>query len=263
MRVLVNSPHTAFEYDLKTGQDICEYQTLKARMRDVDAVIHLAALRGVPESFSQARAYTKTNVLGSVNVLEASKGKRVILASSSSAGYNESPYASSKLAMENYAKVYRSQGLECVSLRYFNVFGPGQPLGAVIPTFISQMLKGEPITVYGNGFQCRDFTYVDNVVQATLQALTVTNFPRQAGPYDVGMGEPVGIRRLITILGDLIGAHAKVIHAPERPGDVLTSCAHTHETKELFGWEPDVGLEEGLKRTIAWHKEMYAHAGTR
>lgn len=260
-----NSKCDLIPYDYKNGCDVLDYHSLVKAIDTVDAIIHLAALRGVPESFNEALNYTEVNVLGSVNVLEASKGKRVVLASSSSVAHNQSPYAASKLSMEAFAKVYHQQGSPCVCLRYFNVFGPGQPsdkTGGVIPRFITALLEGRPVTIYDGGHQCRDFTYVDNVVQATLKALIVPNLP-SSGPYDVGMGEPVSVLKLLRTLEGIMKVKAKINFEPERPGDVRSSCAAPIETCQTFGWEPDVGFEEGLRRTVRWFKEQYAHARSR
>lgn len=270
VRYLLKGHHMVFGYDLVNGNDILDYQELKSHMRTANAVIHLAAKRGVPESMRASREYTETNVLGSVNVMEAARSlgiKRVILASSSSCGENRSPYAASKLSMEMYASMYAKLGLDTVCLRYFNVFGPGQSAdgddAAVIPKFIHQAMRGEPMMVYGEN-RVRDFTYVDNVVSATIAAMEAANVPSyRQGPFEVGSGKPMIIDALATMINSRIHGSAGWKRGPERNGDARISAANPSPMRYAFGWEPDIGFDEGLERTIRWFEEQHAHAGTR
>jgi nucleoside-diphosphate-sugar epimerase len=166
-----------------------------------------------------------------------------------------SPYALQKFVSERYCQLYfRLYGLETVSLRYFNVFGPSQDpyseYSAVIPKFATRMGRGEPLMVYGDGEQSRDFTYVDNVVEANVLALSA---PRAPGAViNVGCGERITLNRLIAILEGIMGVRAAVDYQPTRPGDVRDSLADISAARDLLGYQPKVGVTEGLRRTVAW-----------
>jgi nucleoside-diphosphate-sugar epimerase len=166
-----------------------------------------------------------------------------------------SPYALQKFVGERYCQLYfRLYGLETVSLRYFNVFGPSQDpyseYSAVVPKFATRLGKGEAIVVYGDGEQSRDFTYIDNVIEANILALTAT---RAAGSViNIGCGERITLNRLIAILEEIMGVRAAVDYQPARPGDVRDSLADISLAKELLGYQPKVAVEEGLRRTVAW-----------
>ena len=170
----------------------------------------------------------------------------------------KSPYAVSKLAGEHYCQTFTElYGLETVSLRYFNVFGPRQDptsqYAAVIPLFITTMLRGEVPTVYGDGGQSRDFTYVANVVRANLLAAAV---PGVAGRvFNVACGQRYTLLDLIAALDEALGTHVAPVHAAPRPGDVRHSLADVTAAQEALGYRTEVDLREGLRRTVAWYRE--------
>lgn len=254
--------------------DVAELESLRPAVQGVDYVLHQAALPSVPRSIQDPAATNRANVEGTLNVLLAARDagvKRVVYAASSSA-YGDtptlpkvesmpprpiSPYAVSKLAGELYAEVfYRVYGLETVSLRYFNVFGPRQnpssPYSGVLSKFITALLRGERPTVFGDGEQSRDFTYVDNVVEANLLACTA---PRAAGRViNIATGTRETLREVLAALGAILGRPAEADHAPPRPGDILHSLADIRLARELLGYEPKVSFEEGLRRTVEWYK---------
>jgi len=168
-----------------------------------------------------------------------------------------SPYALQKFAGERYAGMYHEIfGLETVSLRYFNVFGPSQDpqseYSAVIPKFIDKLLKDEILTVFGDGEQSRDFTYVDNVVEANLLALTAKG---AAGKVcNIGCGTRISLNQLVAILEKIIGRKAKVEYQPGRPGDVRDSQADVTRAKSILGYSPQISIEDGLSKTIEWFR---------
>jgi UDP-N-acetylglucosamine 4-epimerase len=169
-----------------------------------------------------------------------------------------------KLIGEGYCKLYHDLfGLETVCLRYFNVFGPYQDphseYSAVIPKFITRLLANQPITIHGDGEQSRDFTFIDNVVEANLLALKA---PDAAGKMcNIGCGEHITLNRLVMLLEQHLGVNAKVIHAPPKPGDVRHSLADIERAKAILHYRPKITVEEGLRRTIAWYKSQAARAG--
>ena len=251
---------------------ICDTAALGAAFAGVDYCLHQAAIPSVPRSVADPLASNRANVEGTLGVLIAARDaglRRVVLASSSSV-YGPSagqflseflprspisPYAVSKAACEMYAEVFtRLYGMEVVALRYFNVFGPRQdpnsPYAAVIPLFIRRMMRGEPPIIYGDGLQARDFTYVDNVVQANVRAC------EHPGPlhgiFNVGCGHSVRVLDLAAALNALLGMDLPPESAPARPGDIRDSCADITRAREAFGYHPVVDFTEGLRRTAAW-----------
>ena len=170
----------------------------------------------------------------------------------------KSPYATSKTAAElyvgNYAELFE---METVSLRYFNVFGPHQDpqsqYAAVIPIFITALLSGESPTVFGDGEQSRDFTYVENVVQANLLAADAEG--ASGGVFNVGCGDRYRLNELLDALREIIGTDVPAIYADPRPGDVRHSKAHIGRAREVLGYEPTVGFSEGLERTVEWYRD--------
>jgi UDP-glucose 4-epimerase len=201
--------------------------------------------------------------------------KRVVYAASSSA-YGEaeadkksedlpcrpiSPYAVSKLAGELYCAAFTHvYGLETVALRYFNVFGPRQAAdsaySAVIPRFITALLHGHPPTIYGDGEQTRDFTYVDNVVDGNLRALTAPAAPGQV--MNLATGGRTSLNELAATLGEIMGSALRPVHAPRRSGDIRDSSADTRRAAAVLGYSPSVSLYEGLRRTVAWLRQHAA-----
>jgi nucleoside-diphosphate-sugar epimerase len=258
------------EIDLVEG-DIQSYERVHNAVRGCELVFHLAALPSVPRSIQDPLTSNASNVIGTLNVLLAARDegvRRVVYASSSSVyGANPelpkreempalpiAPYAVAKLAAETYCRsFFEVYGLETVSLRFFNVFGPRQdPLSqyaAVIPNFISALLDGESPVVFGDGEQSRDFTYVDNVVDANLGALESPTAPGRV--YNIACNDSVTLNELADELRELMGAHARPVHAAPRPGEVRHSLASIDAARHDLGYEPKVTLREGLRRTIA------------
>ncbi|GIV17802.1 MAG: epimerase [Armatimonadota bacterium] len=249
---------------------------LSRLMEGVQVVFHQAALGSVPRSVEDPATTHEVNITGTFNVLLAARDagvKRVVYAASSSA-YGDtptlpkvetmlpnplSPYAVSKLVGEYYCQVFtRVYGLETVSLRYFNVFGPRQnphsQYAAVIPKFITAALKGEPLTVFGDGEQSRDFTYIDNVVQANLLAM---ESPHAVGKvYNVACGGRYTLNELIRQLETIFGRKLEVQYLPPRAGDVKHSEASIAEAQRDLGYRVLVSFEEGLRRTVQWYREQ-------
>ena len=252
--------------------DICDPDACQQAAQGMDYVLHQAARASVPRSIKNPLATNQVNVTGSLNVLWAAKEagvKRVVVASSSSVYGNVgppdapkveslptmplSPYAVSKVAMENYAAAfYRVYGLETVCLRYFNIFGPRQdpdsPYAAVIPKFLFSLLEDQSPPVFGDGKQSRDFTYIDNVVAANLAACTAPGAPGQA--INVAAGRSHDLLELLAILGELTGKRVEPEFGQPRAGDVLYSLADLSKAKELLGYEPMVDFRQGLGRLV-------------
>jgi UDP-glucose 4-epimerase len=256
-------------------------------MRDlcdgVDYVFHQAALPSVPRSVENPWASNDHNVNGSLSVFLAARDagvERVVFAASSSA-YGDSdelpktesmcadplsPYAVSKHVGELYGRVFTDvYGLETVGLRYFNVFGPRQDpssdYAAVIPKFIDRLFRGEPPIIHGDGEQTRDFTYVQNVVQANRKAALSSSVDEVAGEiFNVGCGERITINRLAEELRAVTDADVQPVHGDPRPGDVHHSLADISKAQSAFGYEPTVPLEEGLRRTVAWFEQEHESA---
>ncbi len=253
-----------------TDFDIC----LRA-VDDIDYILHQAAIPSVPRSVDDPIRSNDANVTGTVNLLTAAKEKkikRLIFAASSSA-YGDvdvspkveslrpqpkSPYGVSKLTGEYYCRAfYECYGLEAVSLRYFNVFGPNQDptsqYSAVIPKFITAILKDEPPTIYGDGTQSRDFTYVENIIVGNLLACTAPKAPGEM--VNLACGESINLLELVRIINEILGKDIEPVFGPPRPGDVKHSLADITKAKELLGYEPVVNFTEGLERTIRWYQE--------
>lgn len=242
-----------------------------AACEGADYVLHQAALPSVPRSIEAPLPTHEVCATGTLNVLVAARNagvRRVVYAGSSSAYGNttvlpkseemvpcpRSPYAVAKLAGEHYCQAFAlTHGLETVILRYFNIFGPRQdphsPYGAAIPKFITAALAGERPTIFGDGEQTRDFTYVQNAVQANLLACEAPVPPGMV--FNVGCGERVSLNTLWSIIRELTGARVDASYAPARNGDVRDSLADLSRSREYLGYSPGVDLREGLTRTIA------------
>jgi nucleoside-diphosphate-sugar epimerase len=264
-----NLAHVADDIELIEG-DIQSYERVSKAIADCDVVLHQAALPSVPRSIQDPLTSNATNVIGTLNVLLAARDhgvQRVIYASSSSiygstpelpkhealAAMPISPYATAKLAGENYARsFYEVYGLETVALRYFNVFGPRQDpeseYAAVIPRFIRRLATGQAPVIYGDGKQSRDFTYVENVVQANLLAIEGHGAPGRV--YNVACGEQISLIVLAATLNELVGSGITPTFARSRSGDVKHSVADISRAREELGYEPMVPLREGLVRTV-------------
>jgi len=241
-----------------------------------DHVFHEAALASVPRSIDDPQANNAANVTGTLNVLVAARDagvKRLVYAASSAAyGDSEtlpkvetmatnpkSPYAIAKLAGEHYVSVFASvYGMQTLAIRYFNVFGPRQdpdsPYAAVIPLFIDALLDGRPPTIHGDGEQSRDFTYIDNVVEANLRALTA---PKHSGEtVNVALGDRTSLNQLYGWLREIIGTDLEPVHGAPRAGDVKHSQADIGRAQALLGYETKVSVAEGLARTVEWYREF-------
>src|SRR4051794_8358924 len=250
--------------------DIQSYERAHTAVRGCEVVFHQAALPSVPRSVQDPLTSNAVNVVGTLNVLLASRDsgvRRVVLASSSSVyGANAvlpkhedltpqpiSPYAVAKLACEGYARAFgQVYGLETVALRYFNVFGPRQdPLSqyaAVIPNFIGAALGDRPATVFGDGDQSRDFTYVEDVVEATVLAM---DCERAAGQvFNVASGRSVSVNRLLEEIRALTGRDLPVRHVAARRGDVRHTEADISRARDVLGYRPRFERDDGLERTI-------------
>ena len=258
--------------------DLRSYERVAAAVGGVEVVFHQGALPSVPRSIQDPLTSTAVNVEGTLNVLLAARDagvRRVVFASSSSV-YGDAPgmprresqplaplapYAVSKLAAEQYCMVAnRVYGVETVALRYFNVFGerqdPMSGYAAVIPKFIRMMLDGQPPTIFGDGQASRDFTHVENVVEANLAAAAE---PAAAGRVmNIAVGSSHTLNELVSALQGLLDSELEPEYGPPRPGDVSESLADVSLARELLGYEPRVEFEEGLQRTIAWIVEQRA-----
>lgn len=255
--------------------DIRNLDRVKEAVEGIDFVLHEAALTSVARSIENPLATTETNVNGTLNVLIAAREagvKRVIYASSSSVyGDNPtlpkreemipnplSPYAVSKLSAEYYSQVfYRIYGLETVILRYFNVFGPRQDpvsqYAAVIPRFITSMLNRKVPTIYGDGEQSRDFTFVENVVEATILACGEERIAGEV--FNIGGGKRTTINHLASLTSRLLDRNVEAIHTHRRAGDVRHSLADISKAGRLLNYRPHINLEEGLERALEWYRE--------
>src|SRR5437867_13007011 len=255
--------------------DILDLDAVHEACRGVDYIFHEAAIPSVPKSVLDPLGSNRANVDGTVHVLIAArdaKVKRVVYAASSSA-YGDtptlpkhegmspnpiSPYAVAKLASEYYmTSFYRCYGLETVSLRYFNIFGPRQdpssPYSGVLAKFIMQMLRGEQPTIFGDGEQSRDFTYVDNAVQANLLACKAPASEVAGRVFNIATGHRADLNQTFRLLQKIIGYNGEVKYAPERAGDVKHSLADLTRAKRHLGYTPKIYFEEGLRRTVAWY----------
>jgi UDP-glucose 4-epimerase len=255
--------------------DLADAAAADAVVKGMNYVVHQAAVPSVQRSVQDPVGTNRSNVTATLNLLESCRKRKVrrfvYAASSSAYGDTEvlpkredmtphplSPYALQKLVGERYCKLYSDLfGLETVSLRYFNVFGPSQDptseYSAVIPKFATRLLAGKPLTVYGDGEQSRDFTYVDDVVEANLLALKA---PRAVGMvFNVGCNNRITLKQLIRLLEEILNVRAEVKYLPARPGDVRHSLAGIELAREYLGYEPQVTVKEGLRRTVKWFQE--------
>jgi UDP-glucose 4-epimerase len=267
------------EFELIEG-DLRDAAAVRAACAGVEYVLHEGALPSVPRSVKEPVPSHVVNLGGTLNVLEAARGagvRRVVYAASSSAYGDQpgfprvetmrpqpmSPYAVQKLAGELYAQSYwRVYGLETVALRYFNIFGPRQDpasqYAGVMARWTREMLAGEPVTIFGDGEQGRDFTYVENVLAANLGALEA-DATRVAGRvFNVACGQRTTLNEVFRELKELTGYIRKPVYAPARAGDVRDSLGSIAAAREAFGYEPKVTLREGLERTVAWGRQLLA-----
>ena len=250
--------------------DIQSYERVHNAVRGCEVVFHLAALPSVPRSIQDPLTSTASNVTGTLNVLLATRdegARRVVFASSSSVYGPQrkfpqredvavrpiSPYGVSKLAAEGYCRAFTNvYGLETVAVRYFNVFGPRQdPLSqyaAVIPRFITAVLKGEPPVIYGDGEQSRDFTYIDNAVEGTVLASNAEGIAGET--FNLACGEATTLNRLLEHLREISGSAVEAIYEERQPGDLQRSQADISRAREALGYDPAIDVRAGLERTF-------------
>ena len=257
--------------------DIRDYTTCLAACEGVQLISHQAALGSVPRSINDPLTTNNVNITGTLNIFNAAKEKavkRVVYAASSSTygdhpglpkvedriGNPLSPYAVTKYVNELYARVYSSlYGIELIGLRYFNIFGPRQnpagPYAAVIPLFAEALLKDEPPTINGDGNHSRDFTYVDNAVQANILSLFTENREAVNQVYNIACGEQTSLNELFDSLRKEAGSDIEPVYGPERKGDVKNSLADITRARTLLGYAPLVSVNDGLKKTFAWYRD--------
>lgn len=255
--------------------DVADAALVERSVAGVDAIIHHAAVASVAASIEDPLRCDEVNVHGTVRLLEAARrhGVRRFILAASAAAYGDdpalpkherlrpcpmSPYAASKVAAEHYVRVFAQlHGLSAVSLRYFNVFGPRQdPEGeyaAVIPKLIARMLEGMPPLIFGDGQQTRDFCYVQDVAEANLRALALSDARGQV--MNIAGGSQISILELTRLLGELIGSETAPEHRQRRTGDVRHSWADISLARELLGWAPRHALADGLRQTVEHFRE--------
>jgi nucleoside-diphosphate-sugar epimerase len=270
-----NLAHCADRIELVEG-DIRDLETCRRACAGVDFVLHQAALGSVPRSIADPLTTHEVNVTGTLKMLLAARdaGVRRFVYAASSSTYGDhpalpkqegrignplSPYAVTKYADELYAQVFgRCYGLATVGLRYFNVFGPRQDpfsqYAAVIPLFVSALLRGQAPTIHGDGEQTRDFTFVANAVEANLRAATA---PEAAvgEVFNIACQERTSLNRLYARLQELLGAAIPASHGPPRSGDVRDSLADIAKAQRLLGYRGAIRIDQGLERSIAWYRE--------
>ncbi|MBR9921798.1 MAG: SDR family oxidoreductase [Bacteroidetes bacterium] len=256
--------------------DIRDYNTVLQACKDIDLVSHQAALGSVPRSIQSPLTTNDVNVSGTLNVFTAVKDlgvKRVVFAASSSTygdsqaspkredvtGQPISPYAVTKLVNELYARVYGElYGMKYIGLRYFNVFGPKQdPHGAyaaVIPLFMKAIVENHSPLIHGDGMQSRDFTYVENAVQANLKALFTEREDALNEIYNIACGTKTSVLDLYSMLAEIAGSDLKPEHGPTRAGDVRHSLADISKAKNYLEYHPEYAVSEGLAETFKWYR---------
>src|SRR5580700_4913263 len=257
--------------------DIADLDAMRRACDGVDFVFHEAAIPSVPKSVVDPLGSNLANIDGTVNVLVAArdaKVKRVVYAASSSA-YGDtptlpkheamspdpiSPYAVAKLASEQYMiSFYRCYQLETVALRYFNIFGPRQdpssPYSGVLAKFITVMLRGEQPAIYGDGEQSRDFTYIDNAVEANLLACKAPAAKVAGQMFNVATGRRVSLNETFKLLQPLTSYKGQPKYGPERGGDIKHSLADISKAEAGLGYKPKIDFEEGLRRTVEWYRK--------
>ncbi len=289
-RLLADGRHVRVVDNFMTGKrenlhevtgdlEVCEISitdkpALDKAFAGAEVVFHQAALPSVPRSVADPLLSHEINITGTLNVLMAARDtgvRRVVYAASSSA-YGDiegdakvesmapaplSPYGVSKLAGEYYCRAFTaSYGLETAALRYFNVFGarqdPKSEYAAVIPRFVTTMLRGEAPTIFGDGEQSRDFTYIDNILQGNLLAATAPAANGQA--MNLALGQRITLLELVAKINAILGTNIAPQHLPARTGDIKHSRADGSLARHLLAWEPEVDFDEGLRRTVAWYR---------
>lgn len=256
---------------------ICDFETCKSAVSDVDYVIHQAAWGAIPRSIKMPLEYDSINVHGTLNMMQASVEagvKKFVYASSSSVYGDEktlpkvegregkllAPYPITKAVNELYARNYYDiYGLKTVGLRYFNVFGrrqdPTSTYAAVVPLFVKKLMNGEQATINGDGSYSRDFTYVENAVEANLKAC-LAGEEACGEVFNIAYGQNITIQELYDILAELLGkSDIKPIYGPTRAGDIPHSLADISKAKKLMGYDPDYSVRDGLKLAVDWYRK--------
>jgi len=256
--------------------DVRDRAAARDAVRGMDFVIHLAALGSVPRSVEDPETTHEVNATGTLVMLNAAReaGVRRFVYASSSSVYGDtpvlpkvetmdanpqSPYAVSKLTGEYYCRVFHGvYGLETVSLRYFNVYGkrqrPDSQYAAVVPLFVSAVLRGESPTINGDGEQTRDFTFVDDCNQANIKACFAEG--AAGGFFNVGTGERISIKELYGKISEAAGFTSPPVHAPARKGDVRDSLSDISRARDVLGYAPEFNIDSGLKETLEWHRRL-------
>jgi UDP-N-acetylglucosamine/UDP-N-acetylgalactosamine 4-epimerase len=261
--------------------DISDPAACEKACMNIDFVFHLAALGSIPRSIKDPLATNQSNITGFLNMLIAAKKnniRRMVYASSSSVfgdstalpksedqlGNPLSPYAVTKRVNELYARVfYQVYGMEIIGLRYFNIFGPRQnpdgPYAAAIPLFIHALMENKPICIFGDGEQSRDFTFVENAVQANILAMFSNNPAALGEVFNIAVGEQITLNHLLEFLLQYSSVDAEVIYGEERQGDVRHSMADITKARRVLGYEPRVFAKDGLLLTLEWYREKLSH----
>ncbi|HUJ71171.1 MAG TPA: SDR family oxidoreductase [Verrucomicrobiae bacterium] len=257
--------------------DLRDAKSIQQVVNGVRFVLHLGAIPSVTRSVEDPRTTTEVNITGTVNLLLAARDagvKRVVFTSSSSV-YGDtptlpkreemtpsplSPYAVHKITGEYYSRVFwRLYGLETISLRYFNVFGPRQDpqsqYAAVIPRFITAIMRDESPIIFGDGKQTRDFSHIDNVIDANVAACEAPN-EALGESFNIACGSRISLLGLVDTVNKILGKKIKPKFDPPRPGDILHSRADISKAEKLLGWKPRVGFAEGIAKTIAWYQRQ-------
>lgn len=259
--------------------DISKMDTCTKACKDIDYILHQAALGSVPRSVNDPQATNTANVTGFLNMLVAckeNKVKRLVYASSSSVygdspylpktepviGSPLSPYAVSKRVDELYADVFaKTYAMEVIGLRYFNIFGPRQsphgPYAAVIPLFMFAVMNKQSPFINGDGQQSRDFTFVENAVEANIKALFCPIEKCNGGVFNVAVGERTTINQLFEAIKETAGSNLEATYRDERPGDVKHSLADISKAEEIMGYQPGINIREGIKMTFSWFKGKF------
>lgn len=266
--------HSKFEF---IEGDIRNYGICVGAAEGIDIISHQAALGSVPRSIKDPITTHEVNATGTLNVFNAAREnniKRVVYAASSSTygdhpglpkvedkiGSPISPYGVTKLVNELYAKVFAElYDMEFIGLRYFNVYGPQQnpagPYAAVIPLFIKSLLEDKPPLINGEGDSSRDFTFVEDVVQANLLAMFTDNANSVNQVYNIAKGEQTSLNELFDMLKEISGKNINAIHGPERNGDIKHSLADISKARKLLGYDPATSPLDGLRKTFDWYKK--------
>ncbi len=256
--------------------DIKNIDTCREAVKDIDYVLHQAAFGSVPRSMEYPLIYEDNNIKGTSNIMEAAKqaGVKRFVYASSSAVYGDSsilpkvegeegkllsPYALTKKVNEDYGRLYTDIfGLECIGLRYFNVFGkrqdPESQYAAVIPKFIKALLAGNKVTIHGDGEQSRDFTYIENVIEANLKSC-IASKEACGQAYNIAVGERFTINQMYDLMCQELDVRIEADYIAERAGDIKHSLADISKATKFLGYNPEYKFTEGFKKTSAWYKE--------